>query len=93
MSSTHGHVFIVDIGIMTSHNIDSPHSPLSSTGFICTNPHSAFQTHKVDNQFPWLPLVPCTPTFSSKAFGLLHQYQVEEFPGPHYDLDQDSIQG
>ena len=95
MSSTqpHGHVFIVDISITTSHNINSPHPPLSSTGFVRTNPCSAFQTHKVDNWFPWLPLVPCTPMFSSKAFGLLYQYRVEEFPGSCYSLDQDSIQG
>ena len=95
MSSTQprGRVFIVDTGITTSHNIDSPHPPVSSTGFVCTNPRSAFQTHTVDNRFPWLPLVPRTPTFSSEAFGLLRQYRVEEFPGSRYSLDRDSIQG
>ena len=95
MSSTQprGRVFIVDTGITTSHNIDSPHPPVSSTGFVRTNPRSAFQTHTVDNRFPWLPLVPRTPTFSSEAFGLLRQYRVEEFPGSRYGLDRDSIQG
>ena len=90
LAQPRGHVYIDNRGIFTSHNIDSPPPPLS-TGFDPSTPHSAFQTHWLDNRYPWLALAPRAPGFSSESFDVLHHSRTMQFPDHRFGLDQQTL--